>query len=77
MRNYGEDNYFTRVFPVFDIVFQGDYGYRRIYDRTRPDLLNKHKKLWIDYKEDWKRLKEKAKAKGNHCLIPSYRSCKP
>ena len=63
MRNYGEDNYFTRVFPVFDIVFQGDYGYRRIYDRTRPDLLNKHKKLWIDYKEDWKRLKEKAKAK--------------
>ena len=61
MRNYGEDNYFTRVFPVFDIVFQGDYGFRRLYDRTRPDLLHEHKRLWIDELEDWKRLKEKAR----------------
>ena len=60
MRNYGEDNYFSRVFPVFDIVFQGDYGFRRLYDRTRPDLLHEHKRLWIDELEDWKRLKEKA-----------------
>lgn len=38
MMNFGEDNYFSRVFPVFDIPTDGNYHIRSILNRTRPDL---------------------------------------
>ena len=38
MRNFGEDNYFSRVFPVFDTPVDGDYSLRTMFDRLRPEL---------------------------------------
>ena len=41
MRNFGEDNYFSRVFPIFEEAVGGDYSVRTMYDRLRPEGLGK------------------------------------
>ena len=41
MRNFGEENYFSRVFPVFEEAVGGDYSVRTMYDRLRPEGLGK------------------------------------
>ena len=41
MRNFGEDNYFSQVFPVFEEAVGGDYSIRTMYDRLRPEGLGK------------------------------------
>lgn len=41
MRNFGTDNYFSRVFPVYDAVRDGDYGLRAMCVRSRNESLRK------------------------------------
>ncbi len=42
MMNFGKDNYFSRVFPIYDKVINGDYHIHTMLRRTRPDLSNCH-----------------------------------
>lgn len=43
MMNFGEDNYFSRVFPVYDMATDGNYHLRTMLDRLRPDISEPHK----------------------------------
>lgn len=40
MMNFGKDNYFSRVFPIYEKVTNGDYHIRTMLKRTRPDIQN-------------------------------------
>ena len=51
MRNFGEDNYFTRVFPIYDQVNNGHYFYKTMYERNREERLLKRWEKKMHYKE--------------------------
>lgn len=51
MRNFGEDNYFTRVFPVYDDVENGAYHYRTMLTRSRDKHLVRRWKNAMEYKK--------------------------
>ena len=43
MLNWGDEAIFSRVFPVFDKVNNGDYGFRNMLDRRRAFLVDTEK----------------------------------
>lgn len=42
MLNWGEEVFFSRVFPVFDKVNEGDWGFRNMLDRGNTFFANKN-----------------------------------
>lgn len=57
MRNFGEDNYFSRVFPVYDIAKDGHYEYRTMFNRTRTDCISNE--IHKENLSPWKRKKKR------------------
>ncbi|WP_443689180.1 hypothetical protein [Paraprevotella xylaniphila] len=51
MMNFGEDNYFSRVFPIYDIATDGNYHIRSMLDRLRPDLSKDNNLTFRERKE--------------------------
>ena len=61
MMNFGEDNYFSRVFPIYDIATDGNYHIRSMLDRLRPDLSKDNNLTFRERQESPQR---------THCLCP-------
>ena len=56
MLNWGDDAIFSRVFPVFDKVNNGDWGFRNMLDRRRGFLLDVESdssKVGLDREVEW------------------------
>ncbi len=52
MRNFGEDNYFTKVFPIYDQADNGKYHYKTLLERKRDERLLRRWENRMSYKKE-------------------------
>lgn len=72
MLNWGEENYFSRVFPVFDSVHEGDYGFMNMLERNRKYRPGKERNDFPDLQLPESLEKECNPVNFLHCDMPEH-----